>query len=615
MNNLLGYILISIQAGISCKWTNDSQRFLLEHLDYIHDSPSHIYHSALPLSPSSTWLQGCYGSELSQEVRVVKGLPAAWGICSHTVSLGATVRGISHWNNTIAVGLDHRDIIVLDVITGSQTATLPGHTDEVWSVVFSSDGRSLVSGSADKTVKLWDMQTGGAIRTFLGHTAPVHSASISVDSATIASGSYDDTVRLWDTKTGECHLVIKQQNWVSWVKFFPTNPQHFLSRAGYKLQQWDTSGCQVGPTFDDCVNIELSPDGTQLVSHYGGVATIRNTNSGAVTAQFPIVENHTRYWCFSPDGRMVVAGIRGIAYVWNITGPEPQIVDTFIGHTRDITAFAFSSPSSLISGSIDGSVKFWKIGAHLVGTDPKPISLTPVTIISIALQTKDNIYITSDSDGVVKTWDIFSGVCKTSFQTPAKNAWKGDAQLINSRLIYAWGSGSYGNIKIWDVEKEEPLLTVGGPSELNDIKISEDGARVYSVGARVVQAHSIQTGEIVGRAEIGFKEYNGPSLIVHGSRVWVHFPNTETQVWDFGISDSPPIELPNMTLEIPHPDGVMLWDTGLSCIKMETTKKVIFWLSKQHGKPIGVQWNNQYLFASFISGEVLVLDLSHVVPQ
>jgi WD40 repeat protein len=77
---------------------------------------------------------------------------------------------ISYFNNTVAIGSGHRDIIILDVITGSQTAILSGHTDEVLSVVFSSDGRSLVSGSVDMTVKLWDMQTGGAIKTFSGHT-------------------------------------------------------------------------------------------------------------------------------------------------------------------------------------------------------------------------------------------------------------------------------------------------------------------------------------------------------------------------------------------------------------------------------------------------------------
>ena len=136
-----------IQVGISCKWLNDSQSFLLEHLDTINGSPSHIYHSALPSSPHLTWLQECYGSEIFQEVKVVKGLSARWGTCSHTVSFGTNVFYISYWNNIVAVASGHRSIIVLDVVTGSQRAVLSGHTDEVNSVAFSSDGRLLVSGS------------------------------------------------------------------------------------------------------------------------------------------------------------------------------------------------------------------------------------------------------------------------------------------------------------------------------------------------------------------------------------------------------------------------------------------------------------------------------------
>ena len=58
------------------KWTNDSQRLLLEHFDAIRDSPSYIYHSALPFSPSSSWLQKCYNTDLSLTVKVVKGVPA-----------------------------------------------------------------------------------------------------------------------------------------------------------------------------------------------------------------------------------------------------------------------------------------------------------------------------------------------------------------------------------------------------------------------------------------------------------------------------------------------------------------------------------------------------------
>jgi hypothetical protein len=77
-----------IQVGIPCKLINDSKCLLLEHFDAIQNSPSQIYHFALPLSPSSSWLCKCYSAELSLKVKVVKGLSAEWGPCSRTVSHG-----------------------------------------------------------------------------------------------------------------------------------------------------------------------------------------------------------------------------------------------------------------------------------------------------------------------------------------------------------------------------------------------------------------------------------------------------------------------------------------------------------------------------------------------
>ena len=517
-------------------------------------------------------------------------------------------------NNTVAIGPGSQDIIILDVITGSQTAILSGHTDEVNSVVFSSDGRSLVSGSDDKTVKLWDLQTGGAIKTFSDHTDLVISVSISVDNAMIASGSFDDTVRLWNTQTGECCNVIVQPRGVYQVKFSPTNPQHFLSKHDDQVQQWNISGHEVGPTFYGYY-ADFSPDGTQLVSHYEGIATIRSTSSGIITTKFPVAKDTVGRSCFSLDGGMVAVSAGSTICVWSITNSEPHFVGTFIGHTNNVRSLAFSSPSSLISASADQSVKFWKISSQptdLLGTDPKSTSLISATIMSITIQARDNISITSDSDGVVKTWDILTGICKASFQTPAKGTGKKDVQMINGRLVLVWHTGR--KIKIWDVEKEKLLLTADAPSSLEDVKISEDGSRVFSIGARVIQVQSIQTGEIVGEAGIRSSQYSEATLTINDSRVWIHYPDVETQVWDFGTPDLV-VQLPNTTLEIHHSNGVVLWDSSSFCVKEKATGKVIFQLPKGYGKPIDVQWNNQYLVASFKSGEVLVLDFCHKLPQ
>ena len=198
-----------IQAGLVCEWADDSQRLILENFDVIHDSPSEIYHYALPLSPSLSWLHKCYSSLLLHEVKVVKGLQSEWGSCSRTVSFDDIPRVLACWENLVAVGFDSGNITIHDAITGISMSELSSHTDEVRSVALSSDGIFLVSGGYDKTVNLWDVQTGGVVMTYHGHTGTVFSVSISPDCTMIASGSSDHTIHLWDAQKGECCLVIE----------------------------------------------------------------------------------------------------------------------------------------------------------------------------------------------------------------------------------------------------------------------------------------------------------------------------------------------------------------------------------------------------------------------
>jgi len=78
-----------------------------------------------------------------------------------------------------------------------------GHTDSVSALAFSPDGRYALSGSADKTIKLWDVAAGREIRTFKGHRERVTAVAFSPDGRGALSGSWDGTVRMWNLSTGK----------------------------------------------------------------------------------------------------------------------------------------------------------------------------------------------------------------------------------------------------------------------------------------------------------------------------------------------------------------------------------------------------------------------------
>jgi WD40 repeat protein len=98
---------------------------------------------------------------------------------------------------TLASGSLDKTVKLWDVRSGRQRGTLAGHTDQVNGVAFAADGKLLASASRDRTLRLWDVATGGEQAIYRGHTGPVMCVASSPDGQWLASGSYDQTVRLW----------------------------------------------------------------------------------------------------------------------------------------------------------------------------------------------------------------------------------------------------------------------------------------------------------------------------------------------------------------------------------------------------------------------------------
>jgi len=566
----------------------------------ICDFPSQLYHLALPFCPPSSWLCKHYTTELSQEVRVVKGLPAEWGECFCTVRLDLTPWAVACWKAVIAVGCYRGSIIILDGITGSRKAVLSGHTIGVTSVTFSSDGKLLVSGGGDKTVKLWDVQTGGVVKTFHGHTKDVFSVSISADCTMIASGSEDKTIHLWDIQMEECLHIMKQQEEVYHVNFSPINFQCLISASGGKVWQWDISSGKINPVHDGSYST-LSLDQIQLVLCQGAVVMIQHFDDGQ------LFNCH----CLIPGGRLIAVAAGSAINIWDITNSNSQLIKTYVGHNKDITSLTFSSPSSLISSSFEESVKFWQIADLLVDstvTDLKSTPLASTPVKSIALQAKDGIAISSDSNGIVRIWDISTGYCKTTFQAPVQKVGYKDIQLINDRLITVWYESH--TINIWDSDKGEFKVLDRASYYAEDIKISGDGSRIYSLHENYIHAWSVLTREGMGKVTLeGY--HSQRSLTVDGLRVWVHSPVQKPQGWDFGTPGLYPVKL--FTTPPGHLNNTTFWAGKLSRIQGTTTEKVVFRLGGRLTKPADIRWDGQYLVAGYNSGEVLILDFNQVL--
>lgn len=628
----------------------DSQRFLLEHIDTIENSPDHIYHSALPLCPTSSWLRECYSTDLSQEVKVIGGVLSGWGKCFRTIPLGMSSFP-TLWKDLIAVGVGYKAVI-LNANTGICVSVFFGHTHWVRSTAISLNGKLLASGSCDKTIKLWDIQTGEVIKTFHGHTSTVDSVSISADYTTIASGSDDETIRLWDVLLGECHHVIDGY-FVTSINFSPTNPQLLTSASEDNgIQQWDIDGHKVGPAYQGS-SVAFSSDGTHFVSWEmnGSVAIVRNTSFGVVIAELHFPNNNLGCCCFSPDGRFVACGVGHDINIWDITCSNPHLVETFVSYPNIILCLVFSS--SLISYSNIMHLKFWKFSASLAGTTMASSEsiLTTTPVETITLQANEGIAISIDSAGVVRVWDISTGLCKDSFQTPAirekivdiqyqaspsdpdriprpigplsTRSIRGairDVRLIGGKVILVWCRG--GEICIWDVEKGTPFQTVDAPPNHNStmLRISGDGSKFFLQMDGCIQAFDIWTGEVMGEVRLGAQIAPG-SLMVSGSRIGGAVYNRdlkkhEFKWWDLGTVDSTPTSISVTPLERPDLDFVSqaMNTVRYSKVKNTVTGKAPFYLSGKYAKPCDPQWDGRYLVAGYDSGEVLILDFHHLLP-
>jgi WD40 repeat protein len=356
-----------------------------------------------------------------------------------------------------------------------------GHTDAVYAVAYSPDGKFLITASFDHTLKLWEVATGKELRTYggpTGHTKQVISVAFSQDGSMIASGSTDNTLKVWDVPINAPIRSFKASDAVQAVALSPDGLK--LAIAGK-----DGSLKLVTPIeFKELVKFEPG--------HQGAITALAFSANNALLASIG-VDRTLRYWNVA-DGKLLATigahtgsvnnvainpnntaaytvGDDGYLKFWTLS---PQPSKTLPGHTAAIRALAMTNDNAAFyTGGEDRTIRHFTIaGAKEVRSFAGP----QAGITSVATHPANAFVAAGTQDCRVFLWN--------NADAKALANWLAHDGAVHSIQVQPQGqqlmtAGADGLVKFWALP-HVPSRTFAHPDGVLVAVASPDGKKVYT---------------------------------------------------------------------------------------------------------------------------------------
>jgi WD40 repeat protein len=224
--------------------------------------------------------------------------------------LGLSAGGCSSSNGTF------RDCVarLWDLETGQEIRKYEGHRGAVFGVAFTPNGQRLLTASEDHTLAVWETATGARIQELKGHTGEVRCVAMSPDGKHALSGGTDGAIRLWDLETFAevARAQVSSFGTVYGVAFSPDGGRAASAGSDGAVKVWETATLHEKTAFRDnpaaVLCVAFAPDGKRLASGgFDNVLRLHDLEAGQTIQECRGHEDAVIALAFTPDGSKVLS--------------------------------------------------------------------------------------------------------------------------------------------------------------------------------------------------------------------------------------------------------------------------------------------------------------------
>ena len=400
---------------------------------------------------------------------------------------------------------------IVDPQKGAVIRSIYGHTRTIHAAAFSPDGKKLVSGGDDASIRIWDAVTGAPLRMIGKGEDHLYQTAYSPDSKTliqIASGAGDlyadhiELIRILDSESGALIQTIvgpdQKTNYIIHALYSPNSDEFASRQDDYSIWIFSMRERKALRIIKDqkygVSTISYSPDGKILASgSYAGPIQLWNPDTGE---NIRTLHGHTGsvgFIVFSRDGRYIASAGRytGNVRIWDVETGEN--IQTLEGHGKYAYAAGFSADGKhVVTGSDDDILRIWNVNT---GAQEQAIDGSEKSIATFAYSPDRKEISVAHNDGDIKIWSIEK---ETFVQTL-----KGHTRYIESLTYSPDGrllvSGSMDNTaRIWDLDTGKTLHTLEHDGWVDHIDFFPDKDTIATHGtSSVVSLWSAETGEFL----------------------------------------------------------------------------------------------------------------------